>query len=285
MPETRVPPAQPPIDGPSNPPGEPDSVPALAAPVIARDNPLTRSLAGVLGLAFLGAMLIACLGTLPWTLGSADDATSAVPRYSSGEPAAGRISPMWWPADERERLRLNALVPEDALAEIAERNELTPAEVVTVTDGPIYGELASYHPRFLLGSDLLGRSVFVRALTGGGISLGIGIAAAFLSVAIGTLYGAIAGYAGGKTDAILMRIVDVLYGLPYILLVVLICGDVARRDRRGELADAGAGDPGAGAEPEEPAVRRGGAGRGGGARRRSSSVICSRTSWGRSWCT
>jgi oligopeptide transport system permease protein len=222
MPETRVPPAQPPIDGPSNPPGEPDSVPALAAPVIARDNPLTRSLAGVLGLAFLGAMLIACLGTLPWTLGSADDATSAVPRYSSGEPAAGRISPMWWPADERERLRLNALVPEDALAEIAERNELTPAEVVTVTDGPIYGELASYHPRFLLGSDLLGRSVFVRALTGGGISLGIGIAAAFLSVAIGTLYGAIAGYAGGKTDAILMRIVDVLYGLPYILLVVLI---------------------------------------------------------------
>ncbi len=76
--------------------------------------------------------------------------------------------------------------------------------------------------RFLLGSDQLGRSVLIRALTGGGISLGIGIAAALISVTIGTLYGTIAGYAGGAIDGVMMRIVDVLYGLPYILLVVLL---------------------------------------------------------------
>lgn len=199
---------------------QPESVPALAAPPIERDNPLTRSLAGVLGLVFLAFMLVACLGTLPFTLGSPAD--SDVPRYSDGVPAAGRISPAWWPPDEREKLRLNALVPEPALAEIAEANELTPAEAVQVTDGPIYAELAEHHPSFLLGSDLLGRSVLVRVLTGGGISLGIGIAAAFISVSIGTIYGAVAGYAGGKIDGLMMRIVDVLYGLPYILLVVLI---------------------------------------------------------------
>ena len=64
--------------------------------------------------------------------------------------------------------------------------------------------------------------MLIRSLTGGGISLGIGIAAAMISVLIGTLYGALSGYLGGKTDAVLMRIVDILYGLPYILLVVLL---------------------------------------------------------------
>lgn len=73
-----------------------------------------------------------------------------------------------------------------------------------------------------MGTDYLGRSLLWRCLLGGSISLGIGIAAAGVSVTIGTLWGMIAGYAGGRTDALMMRIVDVLYGLPYILLVVLI---------------------------------------------------------------
>jgi ABC-type dipeptide/oligopeptide/nickel transport system permease subunit len=75
---------------------------------------------------------------------------------------------------------------------------------------------------FLLGSDLSGRSLLYRCLTGGGISLSIGIAAALLSVCIGTLYGAVAGWAGGLVDAVMMRIVDILFGLPYVLVVVLL---------------------------------------------------------------
>lgn len=72
------------------------------------------------------------------------------------------------------------------------------------------------------GTDYMGRSLLARCLLGGAISLGLGLAAAAVAVVIGTAWGALAGYAGGRVDAVLMRIVDVLYGLPYILIVVMI---------------------------------------------------------------
>jgi len=73
----------------------------------------------------------------------------------------------------------------------------------------------------LFGYDILGRSIFWRCLFGGIVSLGIGLAAATISVVIGTAWGAIAGWYGGRVDSVMMRVVDVLYGLPYILLVIL----------------------------------------------------------------
>ncbi len=73
----------------------------------------------------------------------------------------------------------------------------------------------------LMGYDLDGRSVFGRSLLGGVISLGVGLAAAMISVVLGVGVGLTAGYAGGKVDAALMRFVDIVYGLPYILLVIL----------------------------------------------------------------
>ncbi len=72
------------------------------------------------------------------------------------------------------------------------------------------------------GTDNLGRSLLERCLLGGTLSLGIGILAALISVLLGVFVGLLAGYRGGKTDAFLMRFVDVLYGLPYILLVILL---------------------------------------------------------------
>jgi len=72
------------------------------------------------------------------------------------------------------------------------------------------------------GYDILGRDVLQRCLFGGLISFSVGIGAAFLSVTIGVLWGAIAALAGGRVDNALMRIVDILYGLPYILLVILM---------------------------------------------------------------
>ena len=71
------------------------------------------------------------------------------------------------------------------------------------------------------GYDTLGRSVLARCLLGGTISLAVGIAAATISVLLGVSVGLIAGYRGGWVDSALMRTVDVLYGLPYILLVIL----------------------------------------------------------------
>jgi oligopeptide transport system permease protein len=73
-----------------------------------------------------------------------------------------------------------------------------------------------------LGADELGRSLMWRMLLGGAISLGIGVASAAIAVVIGVMWGTIAGYMGGRVDAVMMRIVDVLYGLPYVLLVVMV---------------------------------------------------------------
>jgi len=199
-------------------------VPAIKAPPPKRDNPLTRSVAGMIGIAFLALIGLACLASLPWTLAPvlAEGDQAAVPRYNAGTPRASRLPPAWWPHDAEDLRRLNRLVPSDLAATIAEAHSLTPGELVERTEGPPARALAEHHPTFLLGTDNLGRSLLIRCLTGGGISLTVGIAAALISVVIGTVYGTVAAYAGGRVDAVLMRIVDILYGLPYILLVVLI---------------------------------------------------------------
>lgn len=203
------------------------------APTPPRDNPLTRSLAGIIGMMFLGLMLLLCLGTLPWTLSEVPVSGQLVTeaRYNAGVPKQGRLPPAWWPYDERSRERAADAVPDEVRARVAAElgaaeglsaDAVLAAEPGTRVHGLFADMLVDVAPRYALGSDALGRSLLIRLLTGGGISLVIGISAALLSVVIGTLYGAIAGYVGGKTDAIMMRVVDVLYGLPYILLVVLL---------------------------------------------------------------
>lgn len=72
------------------------------------------------------------------------------------------------------------------------------------------------------GTDHLGRDVFARILYGAKISLFIGLMAALIDFFIGVIYGGVAGYVGGKTDEIMMRFVDILYGLPYLLVVILL---------------------------------------------------------------
>ena len=74
----------------------------------------------------------------------------------------------------------------------------------------------------VFGYDTLGRSLFWRCLFGGIVSLGVGLAAAAISVIIGTAWGAIAAWNGGRVDNIMMRIVDVFYGLPYVLMIILL---------------------------------------------------------------
>lgn len=75
------------------------------------------------------------------------------------------------------------------------------------------------HP---FGTDKMGRDIFVRILYGARISLGVGIVAAIVNLILGTLYGGIAGYVGGKVDMVMMRFVDIIYSVPSMLYIVLI---------------------------------------------------------------
>lgn len=145
--------------------------------------------------AWLLVVTLACLGSLPWTTARVSvepetgDTTFILPRrYEQQVVDASLLPPSWASHRQDERRRRVAL--------------------------------ADPH-RFFLGSDQLGRDLLHRCLTGGGISLTIGIAGALIAVLIGTTYGAVAGFCGGRVDEMMMRILDILYGLPNILLVVL----------------------------------------------------------------
>ncbi len=80
---------------------------------------------------------------------------------------------------------------------------------------------ASPSARHWFGTDQLGRDLFSRVLSGGQVSLLVGLVATAVAVLIGVIYGAISGYAGGTVDSVLMRFVDILFALPFLVLVIL----------------------------------------------------------------
>ncbi len=76
--------------------------------------------------------------------------------------------------------------------------------------------------KHLMGTDDSGRDILARVLQGGRISLMVGIISTVVSLIIGVSYGAVAGYLGGRIDNLMMRIVDILYSIPYILIVIVL---------------------------------------------------------------
>jgi len=84
--------------------------------------------------------------------------------------------------------------------------------------------LKSFPPsmRHPMGTDEAGRDIFARVLQGGRISLAVGIISTIVSLIVGVSYGAVAGYLGGSIDNVMMRIVDIIYAIPYILVVIVL---------------------------------------------------------------
>jgi len=139
---------------------------------------------------------VACFGSLPYTASMVTPAdASELPqrRYESANLRMNLLPPRWWPLSEVEAERIELGVDRGAA-----------------------------EPTRWLGTDRLGRDLLARCLVGGAVSLTVGIFASAIAVAVGTVYGMIAGFVGGRVDAAMMRVVDVIYGLPTILLVVLL---------------------------------------------------------------
>jgi len=96
------------------------------------------------------------------------------------------------------------------------------------------GKFAWAHP---MGTDNSGRDILARVLSGGQISLMVALIATLVSLIIGISYGAVAGYAGGRVDDLMMRIVDVLYSLPYVILVIVLLALLPAKTPTAQLAE------------------------------------------------
>ncbi len=218
----------------STPAANPHASSALPAPAPRPGalRTMLRTPLGVIGLAYLALVFLACVVTLPYTLGQAPPTGdgAAAPRFDAQDGQARHLPPSWWgvgdddPQQEGDTAarRLREVSRRRALEALARDHRTTVAALLEQGVEPTPQQIAAAEPFYLMGTDVLGRDLAVRILAGGGISLTIGLCAAAISVFLGTMYGALAGYLGGRIDAVMMRIVDILYGLPYVLLVVLL---------------------------------------------------------------
>lgn len=205
---------------------------------------LARNRGALAALVFLAAMVLACL-VGPLLTGHAPgrlypDLVSTPPGFAV-HPEPGEVGP----ALARLAFRMRVAVSDVAVAEGRVRMVLTDAE------GPIDPRVLIYLPRsdlfgpatvlareeegrrlvveaplgrlrFLLGTDVLGRDLLTRSLVAGRVSLLIGAAATAVALLFGVAYGALAGYVGGLADAVMMRVVDMLYALPFVFFVIML---------------------------------------------------------------
>lgn len=125
--------------------------------------------------------------------------------------------------DEEKQTPDEVITPDEFLDLYAENPDEDLAKINTKIQTDIIGiffkKIERYH---FLGTDTKGRDLLARIMQGGRISLGVGFLATFVALIIGVTYGSVSGYLGGKIDAFMMRVVDILYALPFLIFVILL---------------------------------------------------------------
>jgi len=155
--------------------------------------------------------------------GEAVTAPSTSPAPGAVQPFAGRS--LWydaWVVLRRNRAAMFSLFLLIAMGLLVVAGPWFSPYNFDFTDWESVSAAPSLESGHVFGTDGLGRDLFVRTLYGGRISLLVGIVATAVSLLIGISYGAVAGYLGGRVDQVMMRIVDILYALPFMFLVILL---------------------------------------------------------------
>jgi oligopeptide transport system permease protein len=116
--------------------------------------------------------------------------------------------------------------------------DLIPSDAgLTKSFGPFRGPAGQFSWAHPMGTDNAGRDMLARVLSGGQISLTVGLIATLVSLVIGVSYGAVAGYLGGRIDDLMMRIVDVIYSLPYVIIVIVLLALLPAKTPTGQLTE------------------------------------------------
>ncbi|KAB0266957.1 ABC transporter permease subunit [Microvirga brassicacearum] len=204
---------------------------------------LVRNRAALTSIVVLGFVALACIFG-PFVTGHPFDrvypdyvrapaSLSTYPTPGQVEPAIERIGARVRAKAEnieigRNQIRMNLVgqrpIDERLLAYFERSDLFGPAKVVERLDEgrTLVIDVPVKRTYFLFGTDANGRDLLTRTMKAGQISLAIGLLATFVSILIGVVYGATSGYLGGRVDLIMMRIVDVLYSLPFIFFVIML---------------------------------------------------------------
>ncbi len=204
---------------------------------------LRRNRAAAASLAMLILLALACVFG-PMLVGNAYDRVYPdyvrVPPSLQAQPTADLIAPAVERIASRLRARATDIARDGDILKITleapraiderslaffERSDLfEAARVVSREDGGkrLIVEVPLERNYFFFGTDGNGRDLLARTLIAGRVSLAIGLLATFVAISIGVVYGAVAGFAGGRVDALMMRAVDVLYSLPFIFFVIML---------------------------------------------------------------
>lgn len=125
-----------------------------------------------------------------------------------------------WRRLRKNKLAMGGLIFLFILTMLAIFGPIFSSHTVTETNLPNQNQPPSAANWF--GTDEMGRDVFTRTWYGARISLFVGVMAALIDFFIGIIYGGVSGYKGGRTDTVMMRIIEILYGLPHLLVVILL---------------------------------------------------------------